>query len=95
MICATVRTGTECVFMKEKGCSFNGGQCYPIVETCVGCAHVMELPTGKFCDTYGNPASKWVSGRCNFSTHVSNGNGEKEVAKKVNPLKASKRSARG
>lgn len=95
MNCATLRLGTECVFMKEKGCSFNGGECYPIVEACQGCAHIVEESAGKFCDTYGNPAAKWVLGRCNYATHVSNGNGAKEPAKKLNPLKASKRSVRG
>ncbi|MBI3016104.1 MAG: hypothetical protein HYY65_13825 [Candidatus Tectomicrobia bacterium] len=95
MICATVRSGTECVFMKEKGCSFNGGECYPIVEACQGCAHVLELPTGKFCDAYGNPAVKWVLGRCNYATHVNNGHQNNGSTKKLNPLKASKRSARG
>lgn len=90
MDCATIKEGTYCAFMSATGCSFNGGQCYTVVEQCEGCANVKEYPTGKYCQTYGNPESKWVLGRCNFATHVK---AEKKAEKKINPLKASKRGA--
>ena len=32
MVCTTVKTGTACTFMSPKGCSFNGGSCYPVVN---------------------------------------------------------------
>jgi len=40
MVCQTVKIGTECIFMKKNGCSYNGGRCYPIVESCKGCDRV-------------------------------------------------------
>ena len=39
-----------------------------------------------------NPAKKWFDGRCNFATHIKTESGK---AAKVNPLKASKRAAKG
>ena len=35
---------------------------------------------------------KWFDGRCNFATHIKTESGK---AAKVNPLKASKRAAKG
>ena len=90
MICQTMKAGTECMFMKKSGCSYNGGKCHPIVETCAGCDRVVEYSTGSFCKTYCEPAVKWTKGSCNFATHV-----KKEVKEdsfKLNPLKASKRN---
>ena len=76
--------------MSAEGCSFNGGSCHTVVEQCEGCAQIKEYDSGQYCLTYGNPASKWSLGRCNFATHVK---GVKKDDKKINPLKASKRSA--
>ena len=90
MDCATIKEGTYCAFMGKTGCSFSGGRCQPVVEQCEGCAQVKEYPEGQFCMTFGNPEAKWVLGRCNFATHIKD---EKQVEKKVNPLKASKRGA--
>ena len=44
------------------------------------------------CSSYPNPARKWATGRCNFATHMK---AEAAGSTKVNPLKASKRAARG
>ena len=52
MVCQTVKLGTECIFMKKNGCSYNGGRCYPIVESCKGCDRVVEYATGSYCKTY-------------------------------------------
>jgi len=90
--CETVKAGLECVFMTKSGCGFNGGSCHEIVENCEGCDRILDLPSGKYCRTYPDPALKWKNGRCNFATHVKTGSGKTSV--KINPLKASKRSTR-
>ena len=89
MVCQTVKVGAECIFMKKTGCSYNGGRCYPIVESCKGCDRVAEFEAGSYCKTYCEPSTKWTKGPCNFATHI-----KKEVKEdnfKLNPLKASKR----
>ncbi|MDY7031256.1 MAG: PxxKW family cysteine-rich protein [Thermodesulfobacteriota bacterium] len=90
MICQTVKVGVDCVFMKKKGCSFNGGKCDPIVDSCEGCDRIEEYPSGRFCRSCGSPVSKWSKGKCNFATHIKRENGVKQ--NKLNPLKASKRN---
>jgi hypothetical protein len=91
MVCETIKKGTECLFMKKAGCSYNGGQCYPVVEDCSGCSRVQDFEMGKFCISFPYPAQKWQKGSCPMSSHV------KKVQKvddqKINPLKASKRNA--
>jgi hypothetical protein len=42
----------------------------------------------KYCKAYAFPAAKWKNGNCNLADHLEV---EKKDAKKVNPLKASKR----
>jgi hypothetical protein len=37
MLCQTIKAGKECFFMGKQGCSYNGGICYPVVESCQGC----------------------------------------------------------
>ena len=93
MICQTAKEGTECFFMKKKGCDFNGGTCYTTVENCEGCDRVKDYPTGKYCSSYPQPESKWQNGKCNFATHIEQE--VKKAGKKVNALKASKRKASG
>jgi len=91
MVCETVKPGIECIFMKKTGCSYNGGQCYPIVENCQGCSKVIEFQTGLFCTSFPFPAQKWQKGVCPTATHV------KKVVQvetqAINPLKASRRNA--
>ncbi len=90
MVCQSVKVGAECIFMKKNGCSYNGGRCYPIVESCKGCDRVVTFEAGPYCKTYSEPALKWAKGSCNFATHI-----KKEVKEdnfKLNPLKASKRN---
>jgi hypothetical protein len=93
MVCQTVKAGTECIFMTNRGCTYNGGRCYPIIESCNGCDRMIEYPVGVYCKAYSEPALKWVQGPCNFATHVKTNNGTVET-KKLNPLKASKRNSR-
>lgn len=91
MVCETLKKGVECIFMKKTGCSYNGGRCYPIVEQCEGCAKIQAFETGNFCSAFPYPAQKWQSGICPMATHVKR---ERKVEEqKINPLKASKRSA--
>jgi hypothetical protein len=91
MICETVKKGTECLFMKKTGCSYNGGQCYPVVEECEGCSRVLDFDMGRFCISFPYPAQKWQKSSCPMSSHVKKG--QKVDAQKINPLKASKRNA--
>jgi len=93
MECQTVKVGTECFFMTKKGCNYNGGTCYTIVDNCQGCERITELSSGKYCASYPQPESKWRNGSCNFATHIEKA--ANKDAKKVNALKASKRKATG
>ena len=72
----------------------NGVECHPIVEKCVGCDRIMEQDGGKYCKSYPMPERKWAHGVCNFATHVK-AEIDKQGKVKINPLKASKRAARG
>ena len=90
MLCATIKDGTECTFMVQTGCLYSGGRCLTVHEKCEGCANVREFPAGAFCAVFAKPAAKWTLGRCNFATHLKAD--VKKDEKKLNPLKASKRS---
>lgn len=74
------------------GVMLNGFVLSPIVEQCNGCDRVRDFEEEKFCSSYPNPKSKWDSGKCNFATHTK---AEVTAQAKVNPLKASKRAAKG
>jgi len=90
MVCQTAKVGVNCMFMKKAGCSFKGGKCYNIIDSCEGCDRIEEHPSGRYCKSYADPISKWSNGKCNFATHTII---ENSVTKtKLNPLKASKRS---
>nr|WP_237559963.1 PxxKW family cysteine-rich protein [Desulfohalovibrio reitneri] len=79
--------------MTEQGLSYNGFILEPAVEQCEGCERLVALEAGKYCPSYAQPERKWAHGVCNFATHVRAEVSGGEV--KVNPLKASKRAARG
>ncbi|MFZ5453284.1 MAG: PxxKW family cysteine-rich protein [Thermodesulfobacteriota bacterium] len=94
MHCVSVKPGVDCAFMSKKGCSFNGGKCHTIVESCEGCDRILKWEDGSYCGSFPDPKAKWRTGHCNLATHVKkekkdNGSG------KINPLKASKRKAAG
>ena len=74
------------------GVAVNGITVLPVVEKCEGCDRVREFEGQNFCSSYPNPERKWADGRCNFATHVKV---QVAAAAKVNPLKASKRAAKG
>jgi hypothetical protein len=93
MVCQTIKTGTECIFMAKNGCTYNGGKCHPVVESCQGCDRIVQYPTGPYCNSYSEPRLKWVNGPCNFATHVKKVQTNNGATKKLNPLKASKRNS--
>ncbi len=80
--------------MTDEGLSYKGFIMDPIVEKCEGCERAVAHEDKKYCPTYAKPAQKWNQGVCNFATHV-RAEVTKEGKVKVNPLKASKRAARG
>jgi hypothetical protein len=92
MICQTIRKGNECAFMTAKGCSYNGGLCHEIVESCKGCGRASEIESGWYCSACPEPAIKWKGGNCNLATHVTAA--ATTTKAKINPLKASKRGSR-
>ena len=70
----------------EQGVEVKGMLMQPVVEKCEGCDRVRTFEEQQFCGRYPHP------GRCNFATHIKTESGK---AAKVNPLKASKRAAKG
>ncbi len=76
----------------DAGVVLNGMTLKPIIEKCEGCDRVRFFEEEKFCQAYPNPERKWVGDRCNFATHIK---ATAKAAAKVNPLKASKRAAKG
>jgi hypothetical protein len=77
-----------------EGLQFKGFIMQPIVEKCNGCDRIREFDGEKYCMVYANPESKWSKGACNMATHVKV-TVDNSGKVKVNPLKASKRAARG
>lgn len=75
-----------------EGVMLNGFVLQPIVEKCEGCERIRTFEELQFCSTYPTPERKWTGGRCNFATHIKTA---AAAAAKVNPLKASKRAAKG
>lgn len=75
-----------------EGVTVNGFVISPCVEQCQGCERTRDFDNQHFCSSYPDPASKWLGGNCNFATHIKAAAADKV---KVNPLKASKRAAKG
>lgn len=92
MLCTTVRKDQNCPFMTANGCSYNGGICHEIVESCDGCGRKVEFSAGWFCSACPEPSTKWKAGHCNLATHVAKA--AAGTQQKINPLKASKRARR-
>jgi hypothetical protein len=80
--------------MSAQTITVNGVECHPIVEKCQGCERTKDVEGVTYCASYPMPERKWAQKVCNFATHV-----KLEVDKggkvNINPLKASKRAARG
>jgi len=93
MRCTSVKPGVECALMKANGCGYKGGICQQIVEQCSGCGRQGQYGAGWYCTSCPAPSVKWRNGICNLATHVSASVPSSETKQKINPLKASKRSA--
>ena len=78
----------------DNGMMYKGILCRPVVEKCDGCERAGEFDGQRFCRSYPMPESKWANGVCNFATHV-RAVLDTQGKIKINPLKASKRAARG
>jgi hypothetical protein len=94
---AKKKIGTNVVDLAEKtneGLKYNGFILQPVVEKCDGCERKVPRDGTEYCTSYPYPSAKWSHGVCNFATHV-RASLDKEGNVKVNPLKASKRAARG
>ena len=76
----------------EQGVEVRGVVMQPAIDKCEGCELLRTFEEQNFCSSYPSPARKWADGRCNFATHIKTESGGKA---KVNPLKASKRAAKG
>ncbi len=64
-----------------------------IVEKCEGCNQIVDKEDGLYCKSYADPSVMWKDDICIRASHV-----KREIASietKINPLKASKRAARG
>jgi hypothetical protein len=75
-----------------EGMLYNGTVFRPVIDKCEGCGRIRDFEGAQYCSSYPLPGAKWAMGLCNFSTHM-----KVSVAAqaKVNPLKASKRAAKG
>ena len=78
----------------EKGVEVNGFLVQPVIEKCDGCERIRDFEGERYCSSYPTPETKWSLGACNFATHV-RATVDAAGKVKVNPLKASKRAARG
>ena len=76
----------------EQGVEIKGVIMQPTIDKCEGCERLRTFEEQHFCSSYPNPARKWADGRCNFATHIK---AEAAGKARVNPLKASKRAAKG
>ncbi len=76
----------------DAGVEYNGVLLQPVIEQCIGCDRIRLFDEISFCGSYPQPERKWTSGKCNFATHIKTENAK---SAKVNPLKASKRAAKG
>jgi hypothetical protein len=87
--CVVFEGDIMCNFSTGKACSFVGGQCHPAVEACEGCDSIREIGEYDYCSLYGSPDGKWAYGKCPSASHIKEDT--PVAAKKLNPLKASKR----
>lgn len=77
----------------DAGVKVNGVVLQPIIDKCEGCDRARAFDGQTYCSAFPAPASKWRMGnRCNMATHIQV---QQAAVQKVNPLKASKRAAKG
>ena len=78
--------------MTPEGMKFNGAIFQTVIDKCEGCGRISKFEEVSYCSSYPMPEAKWSMGNCNFSTHA---RAAQAAQAKVNPLKASKRAAKG
>ncbi|MDR2162215.1 MAG: PxxKW family cysteine-rich protein [Desulfovibrio sp.] len=78
--------------MTPEGLRYKGVLFFPVIEKCAGCSRIREFGEHSYCSSYAAPVAKWSLGDCNFATHV---RAAQASQARVNPLKASKRAAKG
>ena len=78
--------------MTPEGMAYNGAVFSPVIDKCEGCSRIRDFEGHVYCSSYSEPQAKWSLGDCNFATHV---RAAQVSQSKVNPLKASKRAAKG
>ena len=76
----------------DQGMRYNGAIFQQVIDKCEGCGRISNFEDGRYCSSYPMPEAKWSMGICNFSTHTRTA---QAAQAKVNPLKASKRAAKG
>ncbi|MCA1944181.1 MAG: PxxKW family cysteine-rich protein [Desulfovibrio sp.] len=91
---AAATTALSNAIKTDEGVFLNGVLMEPIIDKCEGCERSKDVEGVHICTSYPLPASKWRLGACNFATHVK-ATVDKSGKVKINPLKASKRAARG
>ncbi|WP_319543930.1 PxxKW family cysteine-rich protein [uncultured Pseudodesulfovibrio sp.] len=89
-----VTVSLEGAVKTDAGLTYKGVIMEPVVDQCEGCDRVVTFEDNTYCPTYAQPSIKWSKGVCNFATHA-RAEVDKTGKVKVNPLKASKRAARG
>ncbi len=67
----------------------------PVVDACKGCENIIEVDGTSYCKSYASPESIWMLGDCPIATHIERVELSKTQTKTRNPLKASKKAARG
>ena len=101
LTCEKKRPTKRCVFWKkykkspEGSCTFNDGRCSEIIEQCIGCKYIDKSTLGNYCLVYMNPSSSWKSIKCPMYVNPEEIKKQAEEEKKTNPLKASRRKAKG
>lgn len=90
MICTTVKNGKFCNLMGKDKCTLPGGQCLPVIDRCGNCGNIDD---NRYCRIFVLPVKNWLLGSgCHKHT-------ERKIVvedvKKVNSIKASKRSVKG
>jgi hypothetical protein len=78
--------------MTPAGMAYNGAVFSPVIDKCEGCSRIRDFEGNAYCSSYAAPLAKWSMGDCNFATHT---RAAQSSQAKVNPLKASKRAAKG
>ncbi|MDR3073300.1 MAG: PxxKW family cysteine-rich protein [Deltaproteobacteria bacterium] len=77
----------------DAGVKVNGVVVQAVIDKCEGCDRIRAFDGQNYCSSFPVPAGKWRMGnRCNMATHIQT---QHAAAQKVNPLKASKRAAKG